>query len=380
MNARDNTPLRTLIAAHLDEAGECTALAIAKAVGKGDVPSVVVKELNAMRTDGQVECEQRKKEMLYWLAVPLAQIAGGAHEAPAAPASDLPPGVREGTRAAQIYRTLPKFGAAPMTAREIATATGCAKGLIAPVLTAMDKAGQLTRIPAGVEGGGLYGYTRLPPAGGDSEGGETDITAAKDIPPPQYDPDAVAFKKTGELELVLRREIAQRDNALKIMDEQVMRAAEVLAPCVAGPIDSSDMSLIEIAEAVAGHVADLAVKLGRSIAANEAMQEEIESLREMNVKLDAALQKARAPDFVLAPPAFDRVTAAVHSKYHREIKPGVFVDVYDVLHAWAVINPALQHLVKKALQPGERGHKTMAEDLNDIIVSANRAAELEQAA
>jgi hypothetical protein len=34
MNARDNTPLRTLIAAHLDEAGECTALAIAKAVGK----------------------------------------------------------------------------------------------------------------------------------------------------------------------------------------------------------------------------------------------------------------------------------------------------------------------------------------------------------
>ena len=48
MNARDNTPLRTLIAAHLDEAGECTALAIAKAVGKGDVPSVVVKELNDM--------------------------------------------------------------------------------------------------------------------------------------------------------------------------------------------------------------------------------------------------------------------------------------------------------------------------------------------
>src|SRR5690606_25540440 len=137
MNARDNTPLRTLIAAHLDEAGECAALAIAKAVGKGDVPSVVVKELNAMRTDGQVECEQRKKEMLYWLAVPLEQIAGGAHEEPAAPASDLPPGVREGTRAAQIYRALPEFGAEPMTAREIATATGCAKGLIAPVLTAM---------------------------------------------------------------------------------------------------------------------------------------------------------------------------------------------------------------------------------------------------
>lgn len=205
MNARDNTPLRTLIAAHLDEAGECTALTIAKAVGKGDVPSVVVKELNAMLTDGQVECEQRKKEMLYWLAVPLAQIAGGTHEAPAAPASDLPPGVREGTRAAQIYRTLPKFGAEPMTAREIATATGCAKGLIAPVLTAMDKASQVTRIPAGVEGGGLYGYTRLPPAGGDSEGGETDAKPQSadfppQIPPPQYDPRSVAFSVSMDAE------------------------------------------------------------------------------------------------------------------------------------------------------------------------------------
>lgn len=216
---------------------------------------------------------------------------------------------------------------------------------------------------------------------GDSEGGETDVKAQSAeipppvtprIPPPQYDPDEVAFKKTGEVDVI--RTLA--DARLR----ELVQAAEILAPCVPGAIDTSDMELIEIAEAVSGHVADLALKLGRSIAANEAMQEEIESLREMNVKLDAALQKARAPDFVLAPPAFDRVTAAVHSKYHREIKPGVFVDVYDVLHAWAVINPALQHLVKKALQPGERGHKTMAEDLNDIIASANRAAELEQAA
>lgn len=33
------------------------------------------------------------------------------------------------------------------------------------------------------------------------------------------------------------------------------------------------------------------------------------------------------------------------------------VDVYDVLEAWKTTNPALQHLIKKALQPGERGHK-----------------------
>ena len=77
MNARDNTPLRTLIADRL-AAGEDTAAGIAQAIGKGDTPSIVVKELNAMRTDGQVECEQRgkKKELVYWLAVPLDVAAG----------------------------------------------------------------------------------------------------------------------------------------------------------------------------------------------------------------------------------------------------------------------------------------------------------------
>lgn len=54
------------------------------------------------------------------------------------------------------------------------------------------------------------------------------------------------------------------------------------------------------------------------------------------------------------------------------------VDVYDVLEAWKTTNPALQHLIKKALQPGERGHKSLIEDLKDIIASAQRALEIEQ--
>lgn len=65
------------------------------------------------------------------------------------------------------------------------------------------------------------------------------------------------------------------------------------------------------------------------------------------------------------------------NKYLHEIKPGVFVDVYDVLMAWSVTNPALQHLIKKALQAGERGHKSREQDLQDIIDSAIRAKELE---
>lgn len=64
------------------------------------------------------------------------------------------------------------------------------------------------------------------------------------------------------------------------------------------------------------------------------------------------------------------------SKYTKTIH-GVPVDVYDVLQAWGVINPALQHLIKKALQCGQRGHKDNAQDLQDIIDSAIRAKELD---
>ena len=65
------------------------------------------------------------------------------------------------------------------------------------------------------------------------------------------------------------------------------------------------------------------------------------------------------------------------NKYSKEIKKGVYVDVYDVLKAFQVTNPALQHLVKKALQAGNRGHKDLMTDLQDIIDSAVRAKELE---
>lgn len=65
------------------------------------------------------------------------------------------------------------------------------------------------------------------------------------------------------------------------------------------------------------------------------------------------------------------------NKYDREIVPGVWIDVYDLLAAWKVTNPALQHLIKKALQAGDRGHKDLETDLQDIIDSAMRAKQLE---
>lgn len=64
-------------------------------------------------------------------------------------------------------------------------------------------------------------------------------------------------------------------------------------------------------------------------------------------------------------------------KYNRTIK-GVSVDIYDILHAFEVTNPALQHLIKKALCPGQRGHKDRMQDLIEVRESAIRAVELEK--
>ena len=62
----------------------------------------------------------------------------------------------------------------------------------------------------------------------------------------------------------------------------------------------------------------------------------------------------------------------MNDKYNRKIK-GITVDVYDVIKAFDVTCPALQHLIKKALCAGLRGHKNRTQDLQDIVDSALRA-------
>ena len=64
------------------------------------------------------------------------------------------------------------------------------------------------------------------------------------------------------------------------------------------------------------------------------------------------------------------------NKYTRTMK-GIDCDVYDVLEAFNVTCPALQHLLKKGLNAGLRGHKDTLQDLDDIIASAERAKALE---
>ncbi len=73
------------------------------------------------------------------------------------------------------------------------------------------------------------------------------------------------------------------------------------------------------------------------------------------------------------------------SKYTREITQTladedqgftIDVDVYDVLRAFDVTDPAIQHAVKKLLCTGIRGHKDSRQDLEEAIQSIERALDV----
>jgi hypothetical protein len=70
------------------------------------------------------------------------------------------------------------------------------------------------------------------------------------------------------------------------------------------------------------------------------------------------------------------------SKYTRTITQTIngedrglrlVVDVYDVLRAFVVTDPAIQHALKKLLCPGVRGAKGMRRDLEEAVQSIERA-------
>lgn len=64
------------------------------------------------------------------------------------------------------------------------------------------------------------------------------------------------------------------------------------------------------------------------------------------------------------------------NKYMREILPGTWVDVYDVIAAFEVNDGGFQHALKKILACGNRGHKDEAEDRKDIAASIARSNEI----
>lgn len=74
------------------------------------------------------------------------------------------------------------------------------------------------------------------------------------------------------------------------------------------------------------------------------------------------------------------MTKPLKGKYHRTLiglnGKDIPVDVYRVIDAFNVEDPALQHLIKKALCAGLRGHKDQEQDLRDIVDSAQEALTL----
>ncbi|QDP52406.1 MAG: hypothetical protein Unbinned96contig1001_23 [Prokaryotic dsDNA virus sp.] len=55
----------------------------------------------------------------------------------------------------------------------------------------------------------------------------------------------------------------------------------------------------------------------------------------------------------------------------RELKKEI--DVYDVLDAFGVENPAVQHAIKKMLAAGNRGYKDYQQDIDEAIQSLEGA-------
>lgn len=64
------------------------------------------------------------------------------------------------------------------------------------------------------------------------------------------------------------------------------------------------------------------------------------------------------------------------NKYKKQCK-GIEIDIYDILKAFNVVNPAIQHAIKKLLAGGQRGYKDIEQDYNEAIQSIQRGIELD---
>lgn len=65
-----------------------------------------------------------------------------------------------------------------------------------------------------------------------------------------------------------------------------------------------------------------------------------------------------------------------HNHYFKDVSDINTIDVYEVLYRFGVTDPCLQHIVKKALCAGQRGHKDFETDLQNIRDTAIRAIEI----
>ena len=261
-------PLRDQIVAFLQQRDEATAKEIIAATTAAAYPSRVIHELNKLRTDAVVECEVKGKKkgngaLWYWLAMPANTAAIGGDSQPAVEQNT-------GSSAAGASATQPAGAAVHPKPAPAAAASPSA----APVAADDPHGASTPDTPAVVK--------------------DSLTTAQREIPPPQYDPDAVAFKTptaskkarpgaaakkaTQNRERILLGEIAAALGAQKVAlsklperarsimvehDRRALALAQVhdaLAERVSGEIDPSDLDEVECAQRAAVTI-DEAVKV-----------------------------------------------------------------------------------------------------------------------
>ena len=93
-------------------------------------------------------------------------------------------------------------------------------------------------------------------------------------------------------------------------------------------------------------------------------------------KLEKALLEPSSYNHISEAEEAPSAAIGEHSHYFKDVSKLEVIDVYAVLELFGVTNPCMQHIVKKALCTGKRGHKDFAKDLQDIADTANRAVEL----
>lgn len=81
-------------------------------------------------------------------------------------------------------------------------------------------------------------------------------------------------------------------------------------------------------------------------------------------------------DAMLADIDVQIATHSQHGHYFKDVRDLNVIDVYQVLRLFNVTDPCLQHIVKKALVTGGRGHKNFERDLKDIHDTSKRALEI----
>ena len=61
-----------------------------------------------------------------------------------------------------------------------------------------------------------------------------------------------------------------------------------------------------------------------------------------------------------------------HNHYFKDVRALTHIDVYRVLELFEVVDPAIQHAVKKLLCAGGRGTKSQPQDVQEAIDSLAR--------